>query len=273
MTVEEHTHHLRTLFISDVHLGARGTQAERLLDFLRYYDADTIYLVGDIIDGWKMKSGFYWPQSHNDVVQKLLRKARKGCRIVYIPGNHDEFLRGYYGTHFGGIEVVENAVHEGADGKRYLVIHGDLFDLVVTQARWLALLGDKAYDVAIFLNRLFNGIRRLLRLPYWSLSQWAKQRVKNAVNYIGAFETTLAQEAHRHNCEGVICGHIHHATMHDKFGVQYINCGDWVESCTAVAEHADGRMEIIHWTDAVAQSHDQQFREIEAQPQAHPRAA
>ena len=270
MTAEERTHHLRTLFISDVHLGARGTQAERLLDFLRYYDAGTIYLVGDIIDGWKMKSGFYWPQSHNDVVQKLLRKARKGTRIVYIPGNHDEFLRNYYGTHFGGIEVVENAIHVGPDGRRYLVIHGDLFDLVVTQARWLALLGDKAYDAAIFLNRLFNGVRRLLRLPYWSLSQWAKQRVKNAVNYIGAFETTLAQEAHRHNAEGVICGHIHHAAIHDKFGVSYINCGDWVESCTAIAEHEDGRMEIIHWTDTVARQHVAQLQgpQSEAQAQA-----
>ena len=149
VTAEDNTHRLRTLFISDVHLGARGTQAERLLDFLRYYDADTIYLVGDIIDGWKMKSGFYWPQSHNDVVQKLLRKARKGTRIVYVPGNHDEFLRGYYGTHFGGIEVVENAIHVGPDGRRYLVIHGDLFDLVIRHARWLALLGNHAYDLSL----------------------------------------------------------------------------------------------------------------------------
>jgi len=259
VTAEDNTHRLRTLFISDVHLGARGSQADRLLDFLRWYDADTIYLVGDIIDGWKIKSGWYWPQSHNDVVQKLLRKARKGARIVYVPGNHDEFLREYYGTHFGGIEVVENAIHTGVDGRRYLVIHGDLFDLVVTQARWLALLGDKAYDIAIVLNRWFNGIRRLLRMPYWSLSQWAKQRVKNAVNYIGAFETTLAQEARRHDAEGVICGHIHHAAMHDKFGVRYINCGDWVESCTAIAEHEDGRMEIITWTDAAAK---QQVQEL-----------
>ena len=253
MTAEDNTHHLRTLFISDVHLGSRGAQAERLLDFLRWHDADTIYLVGDIIDGWKMKNGWYWPQSHNDVVQKLLRKARKGSRIIYVPGNHDEFLRGYYGTHFGGIEVAETAVHTGVDGRRYLVIHGDHFDLVVTQARWLALLGDKAYDAAIVLNRWFNAIRRMLRLPYWSLSQWAKHKVKNAVNFIGAFETTLAAEAQRHDADGVICGHIHHAAIHDKFGVRYINCGDWVESCTAIAEHEDGRIEIITWTDALAQ--------------------
>jgi len=253
VTAEDNTHHLRTLFISDVHLGSRGAQAERLLDFLRWHDADTIYLVGDIIDGWKMKNGWYWPQSHNDVVQKLLRKARKGSRIIYVPGNHDEFLRGYYGTHFGGIEVAETAVHTGVDGRRYLVIHGDHFDLVVTQARWLALLGDKAYDAAIVLNRWFNAIRRMLRLPYWSLSQWAKHKVKNAVNFIGAFETTLAAEAQRHDADGVICGHIHHAAIHDKFGVRYINCGDWVESCTAIAEHEDGRIEIITWTDALAQ--------------------
>ena len=249
MTADEPCYRFRTLFISDVHLGARGSQADRLLDFLRYHDADTIYLVGDIIDGWQIKSGWYWPQTHNDVVQKLLRKARKGTRIVYVPGNHDEFLRDYYGTHFGGIEVVENAIHHGADGRRYLVTHGDQFDLVVTQARWLALLGDKAYDAAIVVNRWFNAVRRLLRMPYWSLSAWAKQKVKNAVNYIGEFEKTLAADAQRHDAEGVICGHIHHAAIHDHFGVRYINCGDWVESCTAIVEHADGRFEIVTWTD------------------------
>ncbi|MPZ59453.1 MAG: UDP-2,3-diacylglucosamine diphosphatase [Rhizobiales bacterium] len=239
----------RTLFISDVHLGARGSQAERLLDFLRWHEAETIYLVGDIVDGWALRSNWYWPQPHNDVVQKLLRQARKGARIVYVPGNHDEFLRGYYGTHFGGIEVIEHTIHEGADGRRYLVIHGDIFDLVVTQARWLALLGDRAYEFAISVNRVFNAVRRRLGFPYWSLSQWAKLKVKNAVNYIGAFEKTLTAEAARHRVDGVICGHIHHAVMHDAFGLRYVNCGDWVESCTAVAEHADGRFEIITWTE------------------------
>jgi UDP-2,3-diacylglucosamine pyrophosphatase LpxH len=238
----------RALFISDVHLGAKGCQAERLLDFLRYHDADLIYLVGDIVDGWQLKSGWFWPQAHNDVVQKLLRQARKGARIIYLPGNHDEFLRDYYGTHFGGVEVQDKAIHLGADGRRYLVIHGDHFDLVVTQARWLALLGDKAYDFAITANRIFNGLRRRLGFPYWSLSQWAKLKVKNAVNYIGQFEKTLAAEAQRHSAQGVICGHIHHAVIHDDYGIRYINCGDWVESCTAVAEHHDGTFEIIDWT-------------------------
>jgi UDP-2,3-diacylglucosamine pyrophosphatase LpxH len=244
----------RTLFISDVHLGTRGCQADRLLDFIRYHDADTVYLVGDIVDGWALRSSWHWPQQHNDVVQKLLRKARKGARLVYVPGNHDEFLRDYYGTHFGGIEVVEHAIHVAADGKRYLVIHGDLFDLVVTQARWLALLGDKAYDTALSANRLFNGVRRRLGFPYWSLSQWAKLKVKNAVNYIGDFEKTLVAEAQRHAADGVICGHIHHAAVHDDFGIRYINCGDWVESCTAVGEHDDGRFEIITWTSTSAET-------------------
>jgi UDP-2,3-diacylglucosamine pyrophosphatase LpxH len=242
------TLHFRSLFISDVHLGTRGCQAERLLDFLRYHDADVIYLVGDIVDGWQLKSSWYWPQAHNDVVQKLLRKGRKGARLIYIPGNHDEFLRGYYGTHFGGIEVVESVIHESADGRRYLVIHGDCFDLVVTQARWLALLGDKAYEFAVFANRLFNGVRRRLGFPYWSLSQWAKLKVKNAVSYIGEFEKTLVSEAEREQVSGVICGHIHKAAIHEDFGIRYINCGDWVESCTAIAEHDDGRFEIITWT-------------------------
>jgi UDP-2,3-diacylglucosamine pyrophosphatase LpxH len=237
------------LFLSDVHLGTRGCQAERLLDFLRRHEAETIYLVGDIVDGWALQSSWYWPQPHNDVVQKLLRQARKGTRIVYVPGNHDEFLRGYYGTHFGGVEVVEHLIHQGADGRRYLVIHGDVFDLVVMQARWLALLGDKAYDIAIAANRAFNAVRRRLGFPYWSLSQWAKFKVKNAVSFIGAFEKTLTAEAARHQADGVICGHIHHAVMHDDFGLRYVNCGDWVESCTAVAEHHDGQFEIITWTE------------------------
>ena len=240
--------HFRTLFISDVHLGTRGCQADKLLDFLSHHEADVVYLVGDIVDGWALQSTWYWPQAHNDVVQKLLRQARKGARLIYIPGNHDEFLRDYYGTHFGGIEVLENTIHEAADGKRYLVVHGDMFDLVVTQARWLALLGDKAYDMAISANRIFNALLRVFGRPYGSLSKWAKMKVKNAVNFIGAFEKALATEAKHHQADGVICGHIHTAALHDDFGLRYINCGDWVESCTAVAEHMDGTFEIITWT-------------------------
>jgi UDP-2,3-diacylglucosamine pyrophosphatase LpxH len=247
MTESEPERRFRTLFISDVHLGTRGCQADRLLDFLKYHDADTIYLVGDIVDGWALRANWYWPQAHNDVVQKLLRKARKGTRIIYVPGNHDEFLRNYYGTHFGGIEVLEDAIHVGTDGKRYLVIHGDLFDVVIRHARWLALLGNNAYDLAIWLNTHFNAIRRAFGLTYWSLSQWAKLKVKNAVNFIGEYETTLSAEARRRGVDGVICGHIHHAVIRDDDGLCYINCGDWVESCTAVVEHFDGRFEIVKW--------------------------
>ena len=248
MTSEDEPKHFKALFLSDVHLGTRGCQAELLLDFMRLHDAETIYLVGDIIDGWRLKKAWHWPQAHNDVVQKLLRKGRKGARIVYLPGNHDEFLRSYLGTHFGGVEVVDSIVHEAVDGRRFLVIHGDQFDVVVRHARWLAYLGDWAYDVALGVNTIVNRVRRLIGSPYWSLSAWAKLKVKNAVNFIGAFEQALTHEARRAGADGVICGHIHHAAIQDLSGITYVNTGDWVESCTAVAEHHDGRFEILRWT-------------------------
>ena len=243
---------IRTMFISDVHLGTKGAQAEMLLDFLRYHDADTIFLVGDIIDGWKLKGGWFFPQSHNDVVQKLLRKARKGARVIYVPGNHDEFFREFLGLTFGGVEVVDTAIHEAADGKHYLVIHGDYFDVVVRHARWLAFMGDGAYTMALGINTYLNIVRRRLGLTYWSLSAWAKLKVKNAVNFIGKFEETLASEAKRHKVDGVICGHIHHAAQREIDGVLYLNAGDWVESCTAIVETYDGTMEIVRWADIVA---------------------
>jgi UDP-2,3-diacylglucosamine pyrophosphatase LpxH len=235
----------RTLFISDVHLGSRGCQAERLLEALRDNEADAVYLVGDIVDGWQLKSGWYWPQTHSDVLQKLLRKARKGARIVYIPGNHDEFLRDYFGVHFGGVELMAEAVHVAADGRRYLVTHGDQFDLVVRHARWLAPFGGQAHAFALGVNTTTNFVRRRLGLAHWSLSQWAKLKVKNAVNYIGDFEEALAAQARRLGCDGVICGHIHHPAIRDVAGVRYVNCGDWVESCTLAAENADGALEIL----------------------------
>ncbi len=237
----------RALFLSDLHLGTRGSQAEILLDFLKHHDADTIYLVGDIVDGWRLKSGWYWPQAHNDVMQKLLRKARKGSRVVYLPGNHDEFARDYAGMFFGGIEVSDTAVHLTADGKKMLVMHGDRFDIVVHHARWLAFLGDQAYEAAIFLNTWLNFVRRVFGVGYWSFSAWAKHKVKKAVSFIGDFEKALAAEAARRGADGVICGHIHHAAIRDIDGLRYVNTGDFVESCSAVAEHADGRFEIILW--------------------------
>ncbi len=239
--------HFRTLFISDVHLGSRAAKAGFLIDFLRHHEAETIVLVGDIVDGWRLKRNWYWPQAFNDVTQKLLRKARKGTRIIYIPGNHDEFLRDFPGMHFGGVEVADRIIHEAADGKRYLVLHGDEFDVVVRHARVVAYLGDWAYDAAIAINVVFAAIRRKLGLPYWSFSSWAKQQVKTAVNFIGEFQKVVAEEARRNGADGVICGHIHHAVIADIDGIRYINSGDWVESCTAIAEHHDGVMELITW--------------------------
>jgi len=245
------TRHFRTLFLSDVHLGSKAAQAEMLVDFLRVHDAEKIYLVGDIFDGWRLKRSWHWPQSHNDVVQKLLRKARKGATIIYIPGNHDEILRDFPGQHFGGVEVKLTDIHTMADGRQFLVIHGDEFDVVVRNARVLAYLGDWAYDAAIAVNVAFNFVRRRLGFPYWSISSWAKLKVKNAVNFIGAFERALAEEAKRNGCDGVICGHIHHAQIARHQGIEYVNTGDWVESCTALAEHHDGSLELIRWSEPV----------------------
>jgi UDP-2,3-diacylglucosamine pyrophosphatase LpxH len=237
----------KTLFLSDLHLGTRGCQAELLLEFFREHDAHTIYLVGDIVDGWRLKATWYWPQTHNDVVQKLLRKVRKGTRIIYIPGNHDEFLRDYTGSNFGGIELVEEAIHTTADGRRILVLHGDKFDIVVRNVRWLAYLGDWAYDLAIFINGHVGWVRRRMGLPYWSFSAWSKQKVKRAVNFIGAFQSAVAADARRHGVDAVLCGHIHKPVIETIEGLLYINTGDWVESCSAVVEHDDGRLELIHW--------------------------
>ncbi|WP_430304960.1 UDP-2,3-diacylglucosamine diphosphatase [Rhizobium sp. 0TCS1.26] len=247
-TVE--TRHFRTLFISDIHLGSKAAKTDFLLDFLRHHEAQTLVLVGDIVDGWRLKRSWYWPQGCNDVIQKLLRKARKGTRIIYVPGNHDEFLRSFPGVHFGGIEVAERLIHEAADGKKYLVLHGDEFDVVVRNIRLLAYLGDWAYDAAIVINGLLAIVRRRLNMPYWSFSAWAKLQVKQAVNFIGEFQKVVAEEARRNHVDGVICGHIHHAVMEDIDGIRYINTGDWVESCTAIAEHMDGRFELISWQRA-----------------------
>jgi len=241
------SHRYRTIWISDVHLGTRGCKAEFLLDFLRHNDARTIYLVGDIVDGWRLRKSWYWPQTHNDIVQKLLRKVRQGTRVIYVPGNHDEWLRDYVSLRFGGVEVAKEAVHVTADGRRLLVIHGDSYDLIVQNARWLALLGDGAYTLALWVNYHFNKIRHLLGYEYWSLSAFLKLRVKNAVEYIGSFADALANEARSRDVDGVVCGHIHHAEIRDLDGILYCNDGDWVESCTALVEHFDGRLAIVRW--------------------------
>jgi UDP-2,3-diacylglucosamine pyrophosphatase LpxH len=240
----------RAVFISDVHLGTKGCKAEFLLDFLNAVDAQTIYLVGDIFDGWRLKRSWHWPESHSAVVQTILKKARKGTRVIYVPGNHDEILRAYTGLHFCDIEVVRETVHVGADGTRYLVLHGDQFDGVVKYAKWLALLGDWAYNLMLAANEWFNFARRKLGFGYWSLSAYLKHRVKNAVQFIANYEKAVAEEARRRDCHGVICGHIHHAEHRWMQDILYLNDGDWVESCTALVEHLDGRMEILNWAEA-----------------------
>ncbi len=242
------TRRYRTLWISDVHLGTAGCKAEYLLDFLKSHESDTLYLVGDIVDAWQLRRSWYWRQSHNDVVQKLLRKARKGTRVIYIPGNHDEPLRDYLGVNFGGIEVAGEAVHVTADGRKLLVIHGDLFDGVIQHAKWLAYLGDSLYNLILSLNHWYNHLRVRMGFPYWSLSQYLKHKVKNAVSFICKFEEALANEARRRGLDGVVCGHIHKAEIRDIGGILYCNDGDWVESLTALAESFDGELTIIEWS-------------------------
>lgn len=242
----------RTIWISDVHLGTRGCNADMLIDFLDHVDSDTLYLVGDIIDGWRLKKKFYWPASHNDVFWRILKRAKRGTLVVYIPGNHDEMFRQFAGLDFGGVEIRRKAIHATADGRKLLVLHGDEFDAVMLAHRWLAVIGDAAYGVLMRLNVVVNLVRQRMGLPYWSLSKVAKHKVKNAVEFIGRFEELVARAAAERGVDGVVCGHIHTAEMRDLAGVTYHNDGDWVEGCTALVEHFDGRMEILHWADEIA---------------------
>lgn len=253
--------HYRTIFISDIHLGTTGCKAEFLLDFLRWNESETLFLVGDIIDGWKLKKNWYWHQTHNDVVQKILRKARKGTRVIYVPGNHDEFAREYTSLKFGEVAVERQFVHTLADGRTFLVLHGDEFDGVVKYAKWLALLGDWAYTLALDLNTVFNRLRAWLGLPYWSLSAYLKHRVKNAVAFIAQFEEAVAAEAKKQGVDGVVCGHIHHPEIRDINGVLYCNDGDWVESCSALVEDFSGNLDIVTWTQIDHQHYQKQNEE------------
>lgn len=239
----------RAIFLSDIHLAARACRSEDLVSFLKSHEASTIYLVGDVMDFWRLRRGPSWRPSQTQVVQELLAKAQNGARLVYLPGNHDEELRILAGTKLGPFEIVNREIYETADGRRFLVIHGDEFDAVVKKAHWLAVIGDVAYDVAWAVNVVLNWARRGLGLPYWSLSAYLKYSVKRIVNYAVNYETSLAAEARRVGADGVICGHIHYATKRMIEGIEYINTGDWVDSGTAVVEHFDGRIEIIRWTD------------------------
>ena len=243
----------RSIWISDVHLGTRGCKADLLLDFLKHHESEYLYLVGDIVDGWRLKKSWYWPQAHNDVVQKILRRARKGAKVYYIPGNHDEGARDFIGLQFGGVKVMEEAIHTTADGRRFLVTHGDQFDAVVKYAKWLALIGDQAYVMLLNVNTGLNWVRRKMGLTYWSVSAYLKHKAKSAVEYIGKYEAALADEARRRAVDGIICGHIHNAEMRPMEGVLYCNDGDWVESCTALVEHDSGTLEIINWAEVLRQ--------------------
>jgi UDP-2,3-diacylglucosamine pyrophosphatase LpxH len=248
---DKQTNRHRTIWISDVHLGTPGCKAEFLVDFLKRNECDTLYLVGDIIDGWKLRGSWFWPQEHTNVVRKILTKSKRGTKVYYVTGNHDEFLRKFVGykLELGNIKVVNEMVHTTADGRKLLVLHGDFFDVITRYHKWLALAGDVAYETTMAANYWFNRARRMAGLPYWSLSAFAKQTVKNAVNVVSQFEDAVARECNRRGLDGVICGHIHHAEIRDLHGVTYHNCGDWVESCTALAEDFNGKLSIIRWVE------------------------
>jgi UDP-2,3-diacylglucosamine pyrophosphatase LpxH len=237
----------RTIFISDIHLGTRGCKADCLLDFLRHVESDYLYLVGDIVDGWRLKKKWFWPDKHAEVLRRLLARARSGTEVVYLPGNHDEALRKLIGRSVGGVKIRHDAIHHTADGRRLLVVHGDVFDGIVTEMKWLALVGSVAYELALTVNTWFNVARRWLGLGYWPLSAFLKEQVKAAVKFIDRYEHSLAHEARRRSVCGVICGHVHKPEMRTIDGVLYYNDGDWVESCSALVEHDDGRLELLAW--------------------------
>jgi UDP-2,3-diacylglucosamine pyrophosphatase LpxH len=241
----------RTIWISDLHLGTTGCQAARLLEFLQATESETLYLVGDIIDGWQLKRRWYWDQAHNNVVQLVLKKAKKGTNVIFVPGNHDEAVRQFIDLDFGGIKVRDEMIHVTAQGKRMLVLHGDRFDGVIACAKWLAYVGDSLYTVILKFNQVFNSWRARLGLPYWSLSQYLKLKVKNAVSYISSFENALAEEARKRGLDGVICGHIHKAEIRDINGITYCNDGDWVESLSALVEDANGALRLVSWHEIV----------------------
>jgi UDP-2,3-diacylglucosamine pyrophosphatase LpxH len=245
---------VRSIFLSDIHLGTRGCQADSLLTFLREYEAEHLFLLGDIIDFWAMNRSIHWTPAQNTVVQKVLRRARHGEKVVLVPGNHDEALREFVGTSFGDIDVVAEYVHETADGKRLLLIHGDEFDQVTRHHRWVAILGDIAYNTLVRINAWISWVRRTLRISgYWSLAGFAKRKVKSAVSYIFDFEDAVIHTVRERGLDGIVCGHIHSATIRTVDDISYINCGDWVDSCTAIVEHPDGHLELIEWRSQTGQ--------------------
>ncbi|HCI51787.1 MAG TPA: UDP-2,3-diacylglucosamine hydrolase [Gallionella sp.] len=245
---------VRSIFLSDIHLGTKACQAAQLLEFLKAYSADNLFLLGDIVDMWAMsRGGVHWTPEQNTFVQKILRRARHGEKVFFIPGNHDEAMREYVGTSFGDVMVVSEYIHTTADGRRFLLIHGDEFDQVTLHHKWVAVLGDIAYNLLVRLNIYLSWLRRTLRRPgYWSLAGYAKRKIKTALTFICNFEDSVIHHARERSLDGAICGHIHWAMIKDINGLTYMNCGDWVDSCTAIVEHLDGRMELIRWNDHAA---------------------
>lgn len=256
-------HEYKTIWISDVHLGFRGCSADYLLDFLRASKCEKLYLVGDIVDFWAMRRRPFWPQAHNNVIRTILGKAKHGTEVIFVPGNHDEKLRDFDGMAFGQVRIENEYVHENVDGRKFLIVHGDQFDSVVRCSRLLAIIGSEAYDFLLRVNTKVNWVRRKFGFPYWSLAAFLKHKVKNAVQYISNFEQAVAYEAKRRGLDGVVCGHIHHAEISDIGGITYCNCGDWVESCTALVEHHDGALEILNWTDVIT---SEKVRRVEPKP-------
>jgi UDP-2,3-diacylglucosamine pyrophosphatase LpxH len=243
------THKVRSIFLSDIHLGTKACQAENLLDFMKSYSSEYVFLLGDIVDLWSMsRGGVSWTPAQNTFVQKMLRRARHGEKVYFIPGNHDEAMREYVGTSFGDVMVVHEYIHTAADGRKYLLLHGDEFDQVTMHYKWVAILGDMAYNLLVRINIYLSWLRRTFKIHgYWSLAGYAKRKIKTAVNFIFNFEDAVMHHARELGMDGAICGHIHWPAIKEVDGLTYINCGDWVDSCTAIVEHLDGRMELIHW--------------------------
>ena len=242
-------HAYKTIFISDVHLGAKGAKDEFLAEFLKYNECEKLYLVGDIIDGWRLKKRMYWPQSHTNVIRRILTMSKRGTDVIYVTGNHDDFLRKYSGLDFGNIELCDEAIFEAQQGQKFLVVHGDKYDSVIQTQKWLALLGDWSYETLVVINRYFNQVRRKFGMGYWSLSSYIKQKVKGAVSFISAYEDAVVKDCKEQGFDGVICGHIHHPEIRMIDGVQYLNCGDWVESCTAIVETIEGEIKLLRWVE------------------------
>jgi len=250
--VAENDHEKRsykTIFISDVHLGSKGAKAEFLAEFLKYNSCEKLYMVGDIIDGWRLKKRVYWPQSHTNVIRRILTMSKRGTDVIYVTGNHDDFLRRYSGLDLGNIQLCDEAVFNASNGQRYLVVHGDKYDSIIQTQKWLALIGDWGYETLVVLNRYYNQVRRKFGKGYWSLSSYVKQRVKGAVSFISAYEEAVVKDCENFGYDGVICGHIHHPEIREVDGKQYLNCGDWVESCTAIVETLDGELKLLHWVE------------------------